>query len=312
MSVPPWLLFALLTILFWGSWSFQSKVISGADALGVPAAMNHVLGTIGGFLVLPLLALRRRSAPPPRRSVRGSACAFLSGVAGSSGNILFYLALARPDAMGAVVTPLVALYPLVTVLLAIGLLKERLGKAQAAGVALSLAAVVLLSMEESPGGAGLSPTAVLSRGWFWLSLACIPVYGLAGLLQKLATNSISSVRTYVYFSFGYLATALAVLATTDLAWGDLRAGAALFGLLGGVLNGLGALALFASLGLGGKASVIFPLTGCYPLVTVALAMGFLGERLRWYQAAGAIVAVAAGVLFGVERRTDGNRRGRRG
>ena len=46
-----------------------------------------------------------------------------------------------------IVVPVTALFPLVTVILALTLLRERLGRAQLAGLALALVAIYLLSME---------------------------------------------------------------------------------------------------------------------------------------------------------------------
>jgi drug/metabolite transporter (DMT)-like permease len=50
------------------------------------------------------------------------------------------------------------------------------------------------------------------------------------------------------------------------------------------------LAAFAS---GGKASVISPLTGMYPLVSIPVAMVVLGERIGGREIAGVMLALAA-------------------
>ena len=63
------------------------------------------------------------------------------------GNIPFFNALSSAKATA--VVPITALHPVVTVLLAVTLLKERLGKFQVIGIALSLAAVYLLTVRRS-------------------------------------------------------------------------------------------------------------------------------------------------------------------
>jgi transporter family protein len=64
-----------------------------------------------------------------------------------------------------------------------------------------------------------------------------------------------------------------------------------------VINGLGSWFLFAALERGAKATVAIPLTALYPLVTVVLAVTFLGETLTPKQWGGlALAIVAAGLL----------------
>jgi transporter family protein len=57
--------------------------------------------------------------------------------------VAFYTALESGKA--SVIAPLTSLFPLVTVLLAVVILKERLNYGQYAGLALALAAIYLLS-----------------------------------------------------------------------------------------------------------------------------------------------------------------------
>jgi transporter family protein len=67
-----------------------------------------------------------------------------------------------------------------------------------------------------------------------------------------------------------------------------------------VLNGLGALTSFAALESGGKASVVISLISLYPLLTVAIAVLFLHERLTPFQALGAVMAIVAAILLSIE------------
>ncbi|WP_373694141.1 EamA family transporter [Edaphobacter paludis] len=54
-------------------------------------------------------------------------------------------------------------------------------------------------------------------------------------------------------------------------------------LLSGVLNALGAWALFAALKSGGKASIVVPVTALYPLVVIALVPFILKESITTFQ-----------------------------
>jgi transporter family protein len=70
--------------------------------------------------------------------------------------------------------------------------------------------------------------------------------------------------------------------------------------VGGTLNGLGALTSFTALESGGKASVVISLISLYPLVTVAFAVAFLHERLTAVQAIGVGLAIVAAILLSLE------------
>jgi transporter family protein len=141
LGMPRWLAFSLLTILVWGSWGAVSKV--AAD--GVDANTNQILFTFG---LLPLILIAWRS---PRNSGGGAgrragiAWAFFTGILGGTGNIAFFHALSM-GGKASIVSPVTALFPLVTVLLAVTFLHEKLGTAQQAGLVLALVAIYLLSM----------------------------------------------------------------------------------------------------------------------------------------------------------------------
>ncbi|HEY7354763.1 MAG TPA: DMT family transporter [Terriglobales bacterium] len=141
IGMPRWLAFSLLTILVWGVWGAVSKVSSDA----IDANTNQVFFTFG---LLPLIALAWR---PSRTKTRreghrtGIAWAFITGILGGTGNIAFFHALGT-GGKASIVAPVTALFPLVTVILAVTLLRERIGTTQKIGLVLALIAIYLLSM----------------------------------------------------------------------------------------------------------------------------------------------------------------------
>ena len=135
---------------------------------------------------------------------------------------------------------------------------------------------------------------------YWTSLCLIAacLWGVVGLLQKLATNRMSAGSVLVWVTLGFAATApLFVLMgdSTPMSAADIA-----LGVLSGAANALGSWFLFASLESGAKASVAVPLTALYPLVTVVIAVALLGETVSGAQTLGVALALAAGVLLSYE------------
>jgi transporter family protein len=141
LAMPAWLFYSLLTILAWGAWGAVSKIASG----GVDAYTNQIFFSIG---LLPLMVLVWWSAGMKRGpgTGKGVAWAFLTGILGALGNIAFFQALII-GGKASIVVPATALFPLVTVILAVALLHERINLKQKVGLVLALAAMYLLSMQ---------------------------------------------------------------------------------------------------------------------------------------------------------------------
>jgi transporter family protein len=139
VRIPSWLCYSLLTIVLWGAWGVQSKLITDR----ISPWMNQVLFPLGLAPVVAWLAFtgRLQSGTCERH---GAGWAFFTGVLGGAGNVAFYLALRRGGSV-AVVVPLTCLFPLVTVATAYLVLHERLTAPQWGGLALALVAIYLLS-----------------------------------------------------------------------------------------------------------------------------------------------------------------------
>ena len=135
--------------------------------------------------------------------------------------------------------------------------------------------------------------------WFWMSTVALVFFGITGVTQKLSTNRISFELSFVWFSAAFLLLALIIGFTVPLDW-HLTPGLVALAALGGLLNGLGGLTSFAALEKGGKASVVIPIVNLYPLVTIAGAWIFLGERLTLTQGLGIVFALIAVVLLAQE------------
>lgn len=283
--VPAWALWMAATLLSWGVWG----VLLRLAPVSLSAAQCQALSTVGMAPVLVLLAFRAGAGLFPRGPARREALvALLAGGLSCVGNIAFYAAVARAPA--SVVVPLTAMSPAVAVLLAALVLRERLGPAQGVGAALSLAAIVLFNQTKGDTG---------DASWLPLALAPLVLWGLTLFLQKVATQTLAGSVAAWWFLAAFVPVGVAILAVEPPA-GPLATREWLVVAALGFTLGLGNVTIMAALSSGGRASVIAPLSGLYPLVTVPLAVGLLGERLDAYQIGGVGLALASVWLLAQE------------
>jgi bacterial/archaeal transporter family protein len=140
---PAWLFWSLATIALWGSWGLVSKIASA----GMDAYVNQLLYTAGLAPLLVFVAWqvhRHEAGRNDQHRNAGVWWAFFTGILGGVGNIFFFQALVM-GGKASVVAPVTALFPMVTVLLAVIFLRERLGRTQWIGLALAFVAIYLLS-----------------------------------------------------------------------------------------------------------------------------------------------------------------------
>ncbi len=135
-----WVLYSALAIMIWGLWAFFPKMaIRCLDPK--TAFMFEVLGgAITGLFAFLILRPQLGGA-----EIRGVIPALLTGVMGYLGLLCFMYAI-REGKM-CIVAPLTALYPVVTLVLAMIFLRERINIVQLAGIILALVSVVLISYE---------------------------------------------------------------------------------------------------------------------------------------------------------------------
>src|SRR5687768_9547409 len=132
--MPRWVFWMLLTLVSWGIWAVLSRLIERVSP-GISAAHTQAMSTLGLAPIIVALWAMKDSGSPGNRG-RGLALAFGSGVVSALANIAYYAALS--DAKAATIVPLTALFPAVTILLAVPLLKEKITPLQCGGLGLSL------------------------------------------------------------------------------------------------------------------------------------------------------------------------------
>jgi bacterial/archaeal transporter family protein len=135
---PQWLLYAFLSFFWWGVFGFLSKI--GADRVSV--SQMQIFFTVGVLPLVFVCLIRLRFKIATHKL--GVVYAVLMGVFAALGSLAFFAAMKSGKA--SLVGPIVSIYPALTVVLAIVVLKEKVNKIQIAGLILAMTSVVILSI----------------------------------------------------------------------------------------------------------------------------------------------------------------------
>lgn len=169
-----------------------------------------------------------------------------------------------------------AAYPVVTVILALMFLGEHLSLHQAIGVALAVGSGILVGLQPEQNPTGGAP----DRRWLAYAVVTLFTWGTFSALVKY-TFGLAGADTYTFLVWNAVAM-IGVMAPFALVAGRGEARPALasvfLGLIPAAFWALGDLTLFRAFETG-PASVVTPLSACYPIVTLAYAVPVLKERL---------------------------------
>jgi drug/metabolite transporter (DMT)-like permease len=293
--LPPWLLYAIVAATCWGIWGVLSK----GPSRELSGWMTQMLFT---FALLPsvIFAARSKNVRTGTNKPLGLFWGFISGLIAAAGNICFYLAL-EAGAETAIAVPLTNVYPLVTIFLAYFWFKERLNLIQAGGIVLAVVAIILLSGEAKNLG---DPLAIVRRisltPWMLYSLGAMVCWGVFSATQKVSTNHVSAELSYLAWCAAFVPIAIGIVLFKPLNW-DMSAAMVWSGLAAGALNSFGVIAAFAAYRYDGKAAIVTTLAAAIqPLVTIVLALIFLGEKVGLIESAGIALAILAAVALSAE------------
>jgi transporter family protein len=283
-----WHLWTLATISTWGVWAVLSKLLS--TEIHSPA-LAQAVSTIGIMpVVLALWLLNDEPATGSRR--RGIFFAIGSGIVSCLGNIAYFDVFNRGPKAAAVI-PITALYPAVTVLLAIPLLNERLNRWQSIGIGLSMGAIWLFNVPSVEGA---------FSSWLLFALIPIVLWGICGLMQKMSTNDVSARTSAIWFLLSFVPVGMLIL-VYDRPPSGMSARTWLLAAAVGFTLALGNLTILLAFSSGGKASIIAPLAGLYPLVSIPVAIAVLDERIGWRESLGIVCALMAVVMLSTQTET---------
>jgi drug/metabolite transporter (DMT)-like permease len=305
---------ALAAAALYGTADFLGGVASRRASVFTVLALTVPAGAVVMVLVAllaeapglgRLLGVGGSGTPASAGGWGAAAWAAGSGVCGAFGLVAFYAGFATaPISVVAPVAALVSAVLPVGVAIAQG---ERPGAGVIAGGLVCLIAIVLVSAQPAPqgtpqegekgkrsqgGGRMVASGRLLALGYgvaagagFGLFFIFLKNAGQSGVLWPVAISR--SAGTVVAFGIA--------LATRTRLWPRRGAGVAGIALVSGAIDAAANVCyvLATRAGLFGLAVVI---TSLYPGVTVLLARLLLGERMRWLQRAGLLLAAVGVVL----------------
>lgn len=259
MKSKTWLLFAIVTTAFWGVWGAFIEI---PEKAGFPATLGYSVWalTMIPCALVALTIVHWKLEYDIRTIFLGSMVGFL----GAGGQLILFQALRWGPAY--LVFPFISLYPVVTIILSVTLLKERASKRAWAGIVLALFAIVMLSYQP--------PENSVAKGYLWLLLALFVflMWGIQAYVMKFATGTIKAESIFFYMmATGVLLIPIALLMTDfsqNINWGF--KGPYLAGLVQ-VLNSIGALCFVYALRFG-KAIIVVPMTALAPVITIIISL----------------------------------------
>lgn len=254
-----WLLFATVTTVFWGVWG---ALIEIPERAGFPATLGY---SVWALTMIPcsLVALKiiGWKLDRDRKSIF---LGLVVGLTGAGGQLCLFQALRGGPAY--LVFPLISLYPVVTIILSVSLLKERAGRRGWSGIVLALVAIPLLSYQP-PGG-------ITAKGhlWLFLTITVFLMWGVQAYVMRFANRTMRAESIFFYMMLTGLLLVPFTLAMTDFSqhinWGFKGPWLAAMIMF---LNSIGALCLVYALRYG-KAIIVTPMTALAPVLTVIISL----------------------------------------
>jgi len=278
-------------MFIWAIWSLLSPIASQ----GLSGSMVQILSS-AGLVPFALILLLSKNLKKHTSLGKGSLMALATGITAGLGNVMLYNALGA-GGPASLVFPIISLAPLIPVLLAPVLFKEKIRGLQAFGIAVALVAILLLNTAPSSAP---TPTSGIFSKWMFYTLLALVIFGITFLTQKGATYFISDELSTVIYTIGFLLLdVILILTDRSLSW-TIPPRAGWVSLFIGFLMGAGSLTLFAAYR-HGKASVVTPFSQLFPIITVLVAVPLFHEHIDSLRGIGIVAALLGGIILSLEK-----------
>ncbi|MBO3100975.1 DMT family transporter [Cellulomonas fengjieae] len=278
-----WIPYAALLVLFWGVWgAFSSQP---TERYGYPDEMVYI---VWAFTMLIPAYFSMRGRTFDRRGV-AMKYGLLVGLTGAGGQLLLFKALTMGPAY--IIFPIIALSPAITVVMAMLILRERINKLTALGVAMALVAIVAFSISSGDSDLTAGPYLLLAV------LICVAWGVQAYFMRKAATVGVNDATTFAWMTI----SGLALVPVALIMMGGLPGGfpwqAPALTAATQVLNAAGALFLVMAFSRG-KASIVAPVTNALaPVLTIILSLIIYRTLPSMFQTIGIVLALAGSTVM---------------
>jgi drug/metabolite transporter (DMT)-like permease len=279
-----WILYSLITTLMWGVWlAFVDFPVRN----GLPETLGYIVWSL--TMIPPALIAIGSIGWRVDYDWRSIVLGMAAGLLGAGGQLVLFKTLRIAPAY--LVSPLIALSPLVTIVLVALISGERAGGKAWSGISLALIAGVLLSYSPPDGASG-------QFLWIGLTLLVLFAWGAQGFVISYANKTMSAESIFFYMM-------LSAVLLAPIAWWmtsfeqDINTGFSGLGLSAAVqtLNSIGALMLVYAYRYG-KAIIVTPLINAgAPVITIVLSLFLAGRFPIPAHAVGMILAIVAIVLM---------------
>jgi uncharacterized membrane protein len=289
MNSKTWLIYALITVAFWGVWG----VFAGLPSQhGFPDTLIYCVWAL--TMIPPALYALYRTGWKLQLDARSVILGSVIGLLGAGGQMLLFSTIKSGPAY--LIFPLISLSPVVTVAMSLVLLRERTTRLGALGIVLALLSLPLFDYAGNS-----TSTHIFAELWFVSALGVLVAWGVQAFFMKLANATMSAESIFFYMTVTGLLLIPVALAMTNFSvpinWGLQGPWLAA---ITQILNSVGALCLVYAFRYG-KAIVVAPLANAgAPLITALMSLLLLGAALSATRLAGVLLALTSAVLLAIE------------
>ncbi len=260
MFKKPWLLFALITMLFWGVWG---AFIETPEKAGFPATLGYMVWSL--TMIPPALVGLALIKWKLDRNGMSILYGLTIGLTGAGGQLALFHALV--DGPAYLVFPIISLSPAVTVVLSVIFLRESASRRHWIGIALALLAILLMSMQK--------PDDTIIKGYLWFAFAILVflAWGIQAVFMKKANMTMRAESIFFYMMVTGILLAPIAYFMTDMSQ-DIFLGfkGPYFAAIIHTLNSVGALMLVYAIRYG-KVIIVAPLINAGgPMITIMLSL----------------------------------------
>jgi uncharacterized membrane protein len=283
-----WLVFALVTTIFWGVWGAFSAL---PEKAGFPGTLVYVVWSV--TMIIPAIAGLKIVHWKIEFDLKSIIYGLIIGFTGAGGQLAL-LTRALKEGPAHLIFPIISLSPVITLGLSFMLLKEHTNKYGKYGIILALLSIPLLSI--TPAG-----NAAHGHAWLFFSLLVFFAWGVQAYFMKLANKSMKAESIFFYMTItGLILAPIAIMMTDFSKSVYMGFKGPYLAFLIQILNSIGALSIVYAFRYG-KAIIVSPLTNTVaPVITIILSLIIYQVIPGPLTTIGILLAVISTLLFSFE------------